>query len=413
MEELMKKIKNEIDSIYDRYKDIRNQDSDLKYVIAYLDEIEGSIHRYFNGRKILRYMIESRKGSYDFRKKIDLKLSYWTLKNIIDFYQKKMYTMFDDLDLKNLKGLEELKKLQKSHKNKKKSYQNKKFKCNNDNHNISNRLNYYRRKKQFINLEDMKKFESIMTNDLKKLCYLTISFLESIKNISEEELIKVFKKDIKSFKKDDINIILKKSCLNKQNSEIDDKYLKAEMDKCLDTLISNKTIDIEKNILIYDSIFRLYEANHLVNITYEFQKHNNSYFCDFEDINFFTDDILINMGICLVSSAYDKIGKEIIGNHFSTILNESKYLNKKNIYISNDYIKKNIKNFEKWHKISRDVFKIKNTLLHSHIPGRLLIDSELGDYQGYKIRLIRYNSIIILEILNSLLKFNVDYEGLK
>lgn len=390
MQELIKEVTNEIDIIYYKYKNII-EGSDVRYVIAYLDEIEGSIKRYFNGKKLLQYMIKSKKESYDFRKIINSKLYYWNLKYMMNFYQKKLYLMFDNLDMRELKGLVKPKL-------------NSEFECNKDNHNISNRIEYYISKNKIIDLKDMKRLDYIMKNDLEKIIHFTIKFLGSIKFLSEEKLIKIFKKNIVSLKKYNINDIAKKLCLNKQNIEINDKDLNLEITKYIN-IISNTTIDIQENILIYDSIFRMYEANHLITIDKElnnnFEEFQNN---NFEEIQFFYDDILVNMAVCLISASYDKIGKEIIGSYFSKMFDRKNYKNIKNIYISYDYIRRNIEDFDEIYKISREVFEIKNTLMHRHIPGRLLLNNELEMYKQYKIILIKYNCKIILRILNFMIK---------
>lgn len=54
MEKYIIKIIKEIDGIYNNHKDIINKGSDVRYVIAYLDEIECSIKTYFNGEKNIK-----------------------------------------------------------------------------------------------------------------------------------------------------------------------------------------------------------------------------------------------------------------------------------------------------------------------------------------------------------------------
>ncbi|MGL5152248.1 MAG: hypothetical protein ACRC7N_16960, partial [Clostridium sp.] len=115
-------INDKINSIYSKYKNKIYNDNmaitNIGYAISYLDEIQGNINTHFYGLGILSSMIEDNLTFYKFEPKFKCKINYFTLRYILDFNQKRIYTMFN-----GIKGFEYL------------QYPSE-FSCNNDNHDI-------------------------------------------------------------------------------------------------------------------------------------------------------------------------------------------------------------------------------------------------------------------------------------
>lgn len=402
----LNKLNHINNEIYEKYKDVVYNESgtiaDIGYCIAYLDEIEGCIKTHFYGSCIIENMLNDNRDYYEIEENNINKINFYSIKNILDFNQKKMYELFKDINSKE--------KIPKHSQG---------FSCNNDNHGISNRILIYeevgkktynckRKSDEMIkrsNMQEMKKLYIELIKDINIIIDFSISFIAKLKNENKEKIINIFELKIKKLKKMDINTVIENSCV-KNFKGINLMELKNKYDKVLSETVKkafNNCLNEDYKLLI-DIIFRVYEAIHLLNVNREVEKKGLNVYN--EKNKFFFNDILTNTSINLLCSVYDKIGKEL-SNDSS---NKTYFSNLKNnkikcCYKSYDFISSNINDFDMVSNNSRELFEIKNTLLHYCIPGRILHPDDMNIYHIYKEKLVIYHSVVIEEILNFIIKF--------
>lgn len=375
----LKAIQNLINNIYIKYeKEVYNNSTinNIGYVISYLDEIEKSINTHFFGLCILDNMLENNVLFYNHPQISNLKIDFFTIKYILDFNQKRIYTMF-----KNLKLIERI------------EYPTE-FVCNNDNHDISNRINFFKDNKRNANIEDLSHLYTIVYKDIYNISTYVILTLKKLEIKDKDELIEIFKTKIKEIKKFNLNNVLENSHITSNPKlKMDRNLLNDKLKNYINILGNSK--HSEKFLLIYDCIFRVFEANHLLNVSYKIKNDGSN--------KIFFNDILVNTAINLVCSSYDKISKELSGKSYFSTLEKNK-INKP--YMSYNFIKSNIKNFDNIVVMAKEPFKIKNTLLHSCTPGNLLNKNERYIYIKYKEYLVHTHSIILADILEFIINVN-------
>lgn len=273
--------------------------------------------------------------------------------------------------------------------------------CNNNNHNISNKINYFKQNGTTINL--------ISLSTSIDLCKENISifietFLNALNNIDLPVLFE--NKKIKSF----IEKLEKESSLasQKEIDKLNELYLKINI-----TQLSQEELLIQyQNLvellnykkaphLIIDSLHRISDSFDLFNIN-SCYANGASLINEFLIVKpFFDNNMLINYAIVSLCAAYDKIANELIDHdqckkdiYFKTLFeNDVKFKSKYyKINPSNDF--KNIgfliKNY-------------RNTFLHYKVHNR--IDNELQEYYlEYKFNLLFIGAKYLLNFLEDIAK---------
>ena len=369
--------------------------TDLGYTLAYLDEIEFTSKCFKEILDMMNDMIQYEKVYIPL---VGCKLWFFTVRFIGDNYQKQLSERLRNIGAKiNI---------------------NANINTSKDMHDISNRYNYFSSNGDDITQEYIVEYTFYLVDNY---IILLDKFLEVIQKNNLSNLKKILLKEKKINVKG--KIIKKKSIINKLKSEgqklekdIDkvEKILKPsnfitldELNKQLEKLEekfmnlkdSKKIKELDRIKLIGDSIYRIYEAMHLLDIDYRMQK--TAKMLGLYTKLLFKYNVIINHSILLISSCYDKLAKELLGNitgrgiYFSTIESQDKL---RRCYQDKfDFVEIN--------KFREKIFELRNEFIHTGVPYRMYInESFMEQVTIYQVNLIIINVSYLITIIDSIIE---------
>lgn len=351
-----------------------------KYEIVYLEELEGMLRSYFNGIILLNFI---NKNDEKFIRVNDRDIDYYTIRKIVSNNSRQIRERLRVLNLDIPKIFLE---------------------CNYDNHGLSKRNQIYLKNKKYFDNKEALEFYNQTKEDIFEISRLFVEFLEKY-NLNDGLNNNV----IKRIKKDN-NIVLENefNTLEKFDTNFSTNHI--ELNEILEKFAAIDNLDKERKILILDSIFRIFEAKHLLSINSSINL-KGGIFVDLKYKNiisaieiFLMNDTLVNTSVMNISSVYDKLSKEILDSksyeeriYFKEIYTSN---NKRACYSDIEYLDF----YNNMQLFSKKIFDLKNMFLHYSLPCRMLDKLNLEEYSLYKENLINININFLILLLNYIYK---------
>ncbi|ELU5588303.1 hypothetical protein SCB17_002782 [Clostridium perfringens] len=361
LENKINKVSKLIDDLYNnnsRLGKLQNNEgeiTDLGYSIVYLDEIDFTFKCFGELINMLYKLIIQKENFIRFG---ELKLWFETIEFMGNNYVKQLVERLKCIGI-NQKKIKISKAAQ-------------------DMHDLSNRYEYYKRGNREVQITDI----ISVYLDLNKQCSTLLDsftfFLKDKKLIDIQKQLLVSKNTenniIENLKAEgaklDVEISKLEEYIEKYKFDISPSELYKRLENLRDKFknLEDKIKDEKRLLLIKESVFRIYEAIHLIRINDEIQARKS-----YSGIKFYIGEhnVLINFAGLLISSVYDKLSKELQGKinvkraYFSTI--ESKKQFRKRYKIMSIDVKE-INNFREI------LFKLRNRFIHERIPYRYFTD---------------------------------------